>query len=167
MLGTVTRTRVGDIPRGDGLQAQLVQAEFAPRGNIREPVHALGPGIDACPAVGARVLYVSPAGDMKFVVGGFDPITPTTKPGEFELYSTDGTLKLARHRLKANGRHYIAGNGVSLRAVLQTLIEGIQGATYVPFPGGVAGSPVPIVDTTTKLATALTQLAQLLEDTDA
>lgn len=53
----------------------------------------------------------------------------------------------------------IEAAGVSLKAVLNNLVQGVQQATYI----NAGGVPTPLVDTSTKLATAATQLNSLLE----
>jgi hypothetical protein len=52
----------------------------------------------------------------------------------------------------------IKNAAASLYTAIQNLVQGIQGGTY-----GGAGAPGPFVDTTGKVATALTQLGQIMK----
>lgn len=94
--------------------------------------------------------------DIHFVIG----------EGETTIYSTssDGKTVKARIDLDNTGKIAIYNSSKSLKTILSNLISGIQGLTYIPYPGGVAGPPVPVVDSTGKVASALSDLALLLKD---
>ena len=125
IIGQVTGTRVNTTRSGKG-KAQFVKARFTTRDDVRELQYSLGPGIDAAPANGARVLYIDSGGNLKFVVGGSDVITPTANPGDFEIYSTDGSAKKGRIKAKANGKLYLANEAVgNLRDALDSLANAI------------------------------------------
>ena len=120
-------------------------------------------------AVGDGVLLV---GLKNFVNSTKSIQPPTNPPTEFPHYNQD-TLKaiplqnIASPAFTINvdnaGLGQIKNASKSLFTVLQELIQGIQGATYIPYPGGSAGPPVAIADATGKLATALSDLALLLK----
>ena len=126
IIGSVTGTRVNTTRSGKS-QAQFVKARFTTKDDVRELQYSLGPGIDAAPANGARVLYIDSGGNFKFVVGGSDVITPTAKAGETEIYSTDGTAKKGRIKAKANGKLYLASvpGGANLRDALDNLASAL------------------------------------------
>lgn len=106
-----------------------------------------------------------PVGSLKFIVGSSDFSPMTIQPGEVEIYSNDGAVdthgnlavnKLFSIQAQRNGAAWIGNvpTGKNLFTILQNIINGIQGMTCVN------GSPP--VDTTGKLALALTQLATVL-----
>lgn len=83
-------------------------------------------------------------------------------PTDVPLHYSQETMKAlplypssrgARIQVDAGGLFHVKNASASLFTVLQTLIQGIQGAT-------AGGNP--IVDATTKIAQALTQLGQLM-----
>ena len=84
-------------------------------------------------------------------------ITLSLAQGECMLYSTtaDGKTLKAQVYLDASGLIHVKNQNQSLATALNNLINGIQGATC-PSGGG------PLVDTTGKIATALSQLGGLL-----
>ena len=120
-------------------------------------------------SVGDGVLLV---GLKQFVSSTNGIQIPSQPPSDFPHYNQE-TLKAIPLQnvaspaftiaVDASGLLQIKNTSKSLFSILQELIQGIQGATYIPYPGGSAGPPVAIADTTTKLATALTDLALLLK----
>ncbi|MBU1080901.1 MAG: hypothetical protein KKB59_10485 [Spirochaetes bacterium] len=167
MIGRVTSDPwVSRVKNGEG-HALMLQVQFSGGADVRTVQYMPQAGEDTVPVRGTRVAVVD-VGGLLVAVASQDGIKSTGKMGEKELYSHNSAgQKLASLRLKDNGHAWLGNrpSGKNLRTVLQNLITGIQGATYIPYPGGVAGPPVPIVDTTGKIATALTDLASVLDDT--
>jgi phage gp45-like len=131
----------------------------------REVFHT--PGVIGAPPAGEQVilLQLGDTIDKSVVIACQNyQITVTVNQGEVLVYSTNanGTQLEATIRLEQSGLIQIQNQTYNLLTALSKLIAGIQGATYIPYPGGVAGAPVPIVDTTGNIAAALTQLQGLL-----
>jgi len=125
-------------------------------------------GVDQTPQPDDVAVKMLVGESQTAIIATADQIAPSTDAGEREHYSYDANAtKLARHKLKSNGKQLIKNEqtGDDLKTALQTLIQGIQSATYIPYPGGVAGPPVPIVDASGKIAQALTALANILDST--
>lgn len=153
-VGKVTGSRVAKpkYARSSTARARILQVQIGPQ--LEDVQLTPGAGEDVNP-VADSVVVILESGGLKFAVGAFDGIEPEVDEGERELYSSDGGSKLARLKLKDNSKAYLANASYDLRTALQTLIEGVQGAT-------AGGNP--IVDATGKIATALTQIQGLLDD---
>ena len=86
-------------------------------------------GEDTTPQPGARVAFMR-SGGFNLVVATDDMITPTTNPGEKELYSigSTGTTKYARLKLKNNGKIFIdsASNSMDLYTALSQLTTALS-----------------------------------------
>lgn len=120
-------------------------------------------------AVGDGVLLV---GLKQFVSSTKGITVPSQPPSDFPHYNQETLKAIPLQNISApaftisvdsSGLAQIKNASKSLFSILQELIQGIQGATYIPYPGGSAGPAVPIIDATGKLATALTDLALLLK----
>ncbi|HJX81678.1 MAG TPA: hypothetical protein VJ248_06575 [Candidatus Udaeobacter sp.] len=88
-------------------QVRYIQIQGA-GGGTREIQLIQAAGEDWCPQQNDRV-FVMESGVAKFyAVASSDLITPAVSAGERETYSYDANgQKKARHKLKANGKHYI------------------------------------------------------------
>lgn len=115
-------------------------------------------------------------GDIVLLVGMKDFLKTAyaTAPGptDIPLHYTQETMKAiplysAKHSatITVDGSNLvqIKNAAASLYTAIQNLIQGIQGATYIPYPGGITSLPVAIADTTGKIATALAQLGQIMK----
>jgi phage gp45-like len=124
-------------------------------------------GLVGMPPAGAKAIVLqlgdSPTQAVVIATQNYQ-ITVSVAQGEVMLYSTTaaGTTLEATIKLGANGLIQIQNQSQNLLSALSKLIQGIQGATYIPYPGGFPGSPVPIVDTTGNIAAALAALQGLL-----
>ena len=164
MIGKV----VGDpwvarVKNGTG-KALFLQVKIGGGSDVRTVQYMPQAGEDTVPIKGCTVALVD-VGGILIAVSSYDGILSEHNPGEKEIYSSDGTQKLARFVLKRNGAAYLGNGptGKNLRATLEKLIQGIQGLKYIPYPGGVAGPPVAVTDSTGKVAGALTDLASFLD----
>lgn len=157
-IGIVTgRAWLQRVKNGETV-ALMLQVQFSDSEDVRTVQYMPQAGEDTVPVKGARVAVVD-VGGILVAVASYDGIESAGVAGEKELYSYDfAGDKLASLRLKANGHAWLGNRptGKNLRTVLQNLIQGLQGAT-------AAGSP--IVDTTGKIALALTDLASILDAT--
>lgn len=162
-IGRVVSSKVGTPKNAKSRQARLLTIQVGPQLKTAQLVPPAGE--DFNPPVGSTVVLLE-SGGWLYAIGSADDVDPDTNlsVGAKEIRSTDGSGNLSvRLRFKTNGKAYLANAGQNLKTALQTLVEGIQGATYIPYPGGVAGPPVAIADATGKIATALTALQALLD----
>jgi phage gp45-like len=100
MIGEITQIGTDET---DGAEYRTVQVEFDTH-DVRDDVElmSLG-GIDCCPVVGSQVVTVQLSTNVLVAVATDDKITPTSEPGEFEIYSSASGGKLARIKLNAAG----------------------------------------------------------------
>lgn len=162
--GAPTLLGVGAPKNSKSGKARLFQVQIGPQLKTAQLVPPAGE--DVSPPDGSTAILLE-SGGWLYMIASADDVEPdeTLKRGEKEIRSTNGNGDRAiRLKLKSNGKAYLANAGQNLKAALQTLVEGIQGASYIPYPGGAPGPAVPIIDATGKLATALTQLQALLDD---
>jgi len=150
-VGKIKGSKLGKPTNARSGQARLLQVQIGPQLQIVQL--APGAGEDVNPPTDSLAMVLE-SGVLRFAVASFDGIAPEVGEGERELYSSSGGSKKTRIRLKAGGTLYIGGPAYNLRAALQNLVQGIQGAT--------AGGD-PIVDATGKIALALTQIQGLLD----
>ena len=159
-MGTVHGSLYTKCRNAQEQKAQHLLVKFPGGADVRTVQQVPLAGVNVNPVSGSLAIMQEsgPIGSLRFVIGSDDFIKPTVQPGEVELYSSDGTgNKLARIQARASGLIFIGNvpTGDNLKAALTNLIQGIQGMTCVN------GSPP--VDTTTKIALALTQLGYILD----
>lgn len=101
-------------------------------------------------------------GDPVLLLGTKDYVESTKAisvgPTDVPLHYTQTNLKAVPIYPSGTALIQIKNAAASLYTIVQNLVQGIQGGTY-----GGAGAPGPFVDTTGKVAAALTQLGQLLK----
>jgi len=108
-------------------QTRFVQVEGAGAGTRYVQI-IMQAGEDWCPQPGDRVFLVDSGGRV-YGVASSDKITPAVNPGEVERYSYNSSgVKLARHKLKSNGKHLIKNETASadLRTGLDNLFTAID-----------------------------------------
>jgi len=85
-------------------------------------------GEDVIPPVGSIITMVE-SHELIMGTSTFDNVHPDPhmNTGEKELYSSDGSgNKLARHKMKQNGKHYIANATQDLRTQLDNLLVALN-----------------------------------------
>lgn len=160
LTGKVVGSEVSTVANGQ-LKVTKLQVQ-TPEGGVHLMQMLSSAGEDTTPNIGCRVAFIRSAG-VNLVVATSDTLAPSTAVGEKEFYSSSGTQKSARLKLKANGKIFAASQsgGVNLATALTNLINGIQGATATDPTSGA----LPLADATGKIALALTQLGVLLDST--
>lgn len=126
----------------------------------REVFHS--PGVIGSPPAGERVVLLELGGapERAVVIACQNyQITVTLAQGGAMLFSTtaDGKTLKGQIYVDPTGLIHVQNPTYNLMTALANLIQGLQGGTY-----GGSGAPGPFVDTTGKVATALTQLQGLL-----
>lgn len=136
-------------------------------GGTREIQLIQAAGEDWCPQQNDRI-FVMESGVAKFyAVASSDLITPSAGAGEREHYSySSAGLKLARHKLKSNGKHLIKNEQSSqdLRTGLDNLFTAIDTFSNATAQSAItsAGSsplPAPLAAAIVALMTALNSTA--------
>ena len=153
-VGKITGSKVARPKNATSGYARLLQVQIGPQLETMQLVPQAGEDVN--PPVGSVVVLIESGQGILFAVASHDRVVPEVAEGERELYSTTGVTKRARIKLKVSGNVCVINDltGFNLRAVLENLILGLQGAT-------VLGNP--ITDSTGKIATALVQLQGLLD----
>jgi hypothetical protein len=140
----------------DGTQDKLLlQVEIIPD-DVRTVEFMPQAGEDTNPALGSRVFVISAAAGYQIAISSTDDLTPEVDSGEKELYSTDGSSKLAK--LKLNLDSEIVMNDGTIYAARKddpTLVDTITDnafiswiATVSAFINGITPGTIPIVPTT-------------------
>jgi len=141
-------------------KTRFIQVSFGSSGDVQDIQFMRQAGLDVNPYPGCAVAIIDsgPSGGLRIAVASDDFIPSTIAQGEAELYAQNGSgSKLGRVQCRQDGLIYIGTDlalGGSLRAALESLVQGIQGAT-------VSGSP--LVDTTGKIASALVKIQNILD----
>jgi hypothetical protein len=123
-LGKVTGQEVSTARNG-AAQVRKLQVTMGD-GSPRLIQYMPQSGEDTCPSVGDRVFFVESGESFFIAVATSDKITPTVAAGEKEFYSSDGSTKKARHKLKASGKQYLGNSGGDLRTALDSLHDALS-----------------------------------------
>jgi hypothetical protein len=125
LKGTRTTVAKGGKKTVRQLQVALAGSQGRDLRTVQDTPHA---GIDCNPPVGSLVMTLESGSSIRFGISSYDFIPPTASPGEFEIYSSDGSSKKARMKAKANGKLYLASvsNATNLRDSLDQLANAIK-----------------------------------------
>ena len=127
LIGKVVSTPWLDrVKNGQG-QALFLQVKIGGGSDVRTAQYMPQSGEDTVPIKNSIVALVQ-AGGILLAVATYDGIASTRAPGEKELYSSDGTVKLARIALKQSGLLYLASqkNSKNLYDVLKSLADAVK-----------------------------------------
>jgi hypothetical protein len=134
----------------DGTQDKLLlQVEIIP-GDVRTVEFMGEAGNDTNPAIGSRVIVITPAKGYQIAISSTDDLTPEVDSGEKELYSTDGSSKLAKLKLNLDSEIELNGNAdyaVSyndLNTILTQLVNNINTIFVTAADGAVYGGGLTI-----------------------
>jgi len=95
MTGNVVGFKIAK--KGDSTtQTVILDVMFTDVTDIHPVEWLPGPGRDSVPSEGSRVIVFQLSSGYLVSFGGNDGITPTSDEGEEEIYSSDGTVKLAK-----------------------------------------------------------------------
>ncbi|MGD9157305.1 MAG: hypothetical protein PVG39_02770 [Desulfobacteraceae bacterium] len=134
----------------DGPQNKLLlQVEMIP-GDVRTVEFMPQAGEDTNPAIGSRVYVISAAAGYQIAISSTDDLTPEVDSGEKELYSTNGSSKLARLKLNLDSEIELNGNAdyavswTDLESILQQLVTDINTIFVTAADGAVYGGGLTI-----------------------
>ncbi len=166
-VGTVTGSEVKKNLDGD-VESRVLQVEITDPDDVQSVELFRSPGDDSHPAIGTRVVVLAIGDAAQIAVAASDtPATDDLAEGEREIYSTDGSARLATMRVNADGE-IVLNAGVdfavqfsALQDQLNTIkadfdahvhdgviiaVAGGSGAPAVGTPGN-SGPPTSSIDT--------------------
>jgi len=175
----VAGAAVGSVSSA-GAKALKIPVQMAETEDVRVYDLLTSSGEDTNPSIGDTVFFLESGAARKSVVATRDQIPPTVQPGEKEIYSHTATAKLARHKFKANGKHFIAVQGgsdlgtqlgnllsalVSLDTALTALASSLATGTLGSMSAGGTALGTAMASITTAINSAQTGIASVLDTT--
>jgi hypothetical protein len=109
-IGRITGFEVAVNKDGD-TQSLLLQVEMTEEDDIQTVELFRHAGVDYNPPNDSTPVIIPVTESLQIAVAVDDGITPTTDPGEYEIYSSDGTTKQATIKLDVPGTVKINGGG--------------------------------------------------------
>lgn len=144
-------------PNKDGTQDKLLlQVEIIP-GDVRTVEFMAESGNDTNPAIGSRIKVETISRGYQIGTNSTDDLTPEVDSGEKELYSTNGSSKLARLKLnlaseiELNGNADYAVSYNDLNTILTQLVADINTIFVTAADGAVYGGGLTIDLSTAKV----------------
>jgi len=131
------------LPNKDGaLPVLTLQVQITDPLDVQAIQHDTLAGIDSNPPPGSRVAIID-LGGYKVAISADDNVLKTSLPGEMEIYSSAGGVKMAKVKCTAAGLVDISNNLTTIKLLLTDLFTELKSIS-------TAGSPVAhVVDAAT------------------
>jgi len=90
------------LDRDDTLPTRILQVELTEVDDVQDVEQFSGAGDDTNPPIDSSVVVVQDGKAFKIAIAGQDEITPSSQPGERQMYSQAGGAKMGNIYLKAD-----------------------------------------------------------------
>lgn len=157
MIGTVVSPPEVMRARNGRDLVLMLQVRMADPHDVRTVQYMPQVGEDSVPIQGSRVAVVELSG-VSIAIASYDRIRSVRGQGEKEIYSSDGSVKLARLILKSSGLIFIGStkNSENLYDVLKALADAVKALAE-----GTCVSGSPLTSAASAIAAVNTMIADL------
>lgn len=122
IIGKITGFEIAHNKDSDG-DVLMLQVELTEETDVQTVELFRHTGVDYNPPVGSTTVTIPVTESLRIAIATDDGITPESAPGEYEIYSSDGTAKLSKVKCDATS--------VKVYGTEVVINGGMQGAARV------------------------------------